>query len=951
MKKILYILAFIFFGLFGVVNEGWSTTYKLTQVTNVSVGNKYVFVHNGYALTGSINQNKVQSTNSYNTTSLIGTESYVWVLESATSGYKIKNPYNSNKYLNNVSKTNMTFDTLSTANWVFTFTDNYALITNTNNNNRFIGETSNNSHEYKAYASSNLEDYNHDILVYRLDEEEYTGTYTITFVNNNTNETYESEPIESGQYDITEVADDYMLWEFDGWGTDSTDYLSVTSRINLTSDTTLYAFFKYGNYGYVLVEREPNAWDGEYLIVNHDSVVAFDGGLSTLDATYDTINVSIENKTIKVNSSTELAQFTITSKTGGYSILSESGKYIGRTTNKNGLDESVNDDYVNTIIFRTSDTIDIVSSNGAHLRFNGNKDQVRFRFFKSDTYTNQKPIQLYKKTLADLYCTNPSNIQMVEWLKDSIKLNINNYDSIKIGDDWELLTTEQDGTHKVYVENLQNKSCTDLVVKTRKDDRTDCINVFKIPIFAGQYNEIDNEDCNVVILKDSIFTPSNGIENKDVMIYPKGTLVIPNGTTYTVNSLTLRKDNNDVPQFKYNGTLNTDKLYFELRTDGTDWRWLTLPDTFNTELVNDPTEVVVKYYDGSIRASNGKGGWQEQWWNDSKHYTKKFAPGEGCIFGIDIPNISKKHIYQIPLTVDSLKNEKSNKRIRIYANIGTSGHLNDYGWNLVGNPYMTSYNIGGDEFDGVLQTDSLIKEMNGDQWTGRWIPSGNKTNLRYIVIPSWDTQEEMDAGGYKQVCLQNGYIIEPFTSFFIQANNDGVLEFTNSNKVSSPSRMKSNANKEVFLQINVGSIKTGCYISNKFTDDYEIGDDMESLYQTYQLINGYKLLYSAINDSIINNGVTVYTTSGNLTLDEKTDVNEFSEINVLYNGHWYDLLHGETLNVSGSFILQAARNQNDTPTGLNETIINAGVKKFIHNGYIYVVRDNETYSILGEKIR
>lgn len=62
--------------------------------------------------------------------------------------------------------------------------------------------------------------------------------------------------------------------------------------------------------------------------------------------------------------------------------------------------------------------IDIVNEGGARLRFNSAKDQMRFRFFKSSTYSAQQPVQLYRldytadvavsaKTFADKFVAAP----------------------------------------------------------------------------------------------------------------------------------------------------------------------------------------------------------------------------------------------------------------------------------------------------------------------------------------------------------------------------------------------------------------------------------------------------------------------------------------------------------------------------------------------------------------
>ena len=148
---------------------------------------------------------------------------------------------------------------------------------------------------------------------------------------------------------------------------------------------------------YVKVTENLTDWSGAYLIVYENGSLAFDGGLTTLDATGNTISVTIENNTIAATETVDAAMFTIAAVEGGYSIRSASGYYIGQTTDDNGLKTSQTMAYANTVSFNDND-IDIVGAVGAHLRFNNASNQSRFRYYKSSTYTNQQPIQLYKKT-------------------------------------------------------------------------------------------------------------------------------------------------------------------------------------------------------------------------------------------------------------------------------------------------------------------------------------------------------------------------------------------------------------------------------------------------------------------------------------------------------------------------------------------------------------------------
>ena len=152
---------------------------------------------------------------------------------------------------------------------------------------------------------------------------------------------------------------------------------------------------------YRKVTSELADYSGDYLIVYEDGNVAFDGSLETLDAASNTQAVTIaEDGTIQLS---EAYEFHIASKEDGYSIQSSSGLYIGKTADSNGLDSKATDEYVNTISYVGDETseMDVVGSGGAHLRYNANSGQDRFRFFKSSSYTGQKAISLYRKVTVE----------------------------------------------------------------------------------------------------------------------------------------------------------------------------------------------------------------------------------------------------------------------------------------------------------------------------------------------------------------------------------------------------------------------------------------------------------------------------------------------------------------------------------------------------------------------
>ena len=145
---------------------------------------------------------------------------------------------------------------------------------------------------------------------------------------------------------------------------------------------------------YVKVTSASDLTDGEYLIVYEDGSKAFNGALTTLDATNNNISVTIVDNKIASTPEVDAATFTISTSAG--TIKSNSGYYIGNTANSNALSSSTETAYTNTISYNGS-SVDIVGSGGAYLRYNSNSDQNRFRYFKSSSYTSQQAIQLYKK--------------------------------------------------------------------------------------------------------------------------------------------------------------------------------------------------------------------------------------------------------------------------------------------------------------------------------------------------------------------------------------------------------------------------------------------------------------------------------------------------------------------------------------------------------------------------
>lgn len=220
------------------VGESVAVTYKLQQVTSVSAGEKYVFVQDTHAFGSTVSNNALQTVEGYKTTGLAGTEAYVWTLETATGGFYMKNvSLTTNKYLNNSSKTNVSFGSASSV-WTFDFTDTDAvLIQNKSNSSRYLGYTTAESYMYKAYATSDMS-YPHAIKVYKLVEETGGGTtpisYTITIDEDIINGSVSASHTSATENTVvTLTATPYDGYEFASWNVTN---VSTGASISVTNN-------------------------------------------------------------------------------------------------------------------------------------------------------------------------------------------------------------------------------------------------------------------------------------------------------------------------------------------------------------------------------------------------------------------------------------------------------------------------------------------------------------------------------------------------------------------------------------------------------------------------------------------------------------------------------------------------------------------------------------------
>lgn len=183
---------------------------------------------------------------------------------------------------------------------------------------------------------------------------------------------------------------------------------------------------------YAKVTEDQEDWSGQYLLVYEDGELALSGSLDPLDAIGNSIAIEIAHDEIEVSDETVAAEITIAKMTGGYSLQTSTGYYIGGKDASTNILVTSSNRILNAISVTQVDTngFDIVS-NDTYLRYNSTSNQIRFRYYKASSASSQKPVALYKKfqrpvgAVAILNTNNSASQATVtsEPVKGTIKLH------------------------------------------------------------------------------------------------------------------------------------------------------------------------------------------------------------------------------------------------------------------------------------------------------------------------------------------------------------------------------------------------------------------------------------------------------------------------------------------------------------------------------------------------
>ena len=502
----------------------------------------------------------------------------------------------------------------------------------------------------------------------------------------------------------------------------------------------------------------------------------------------------------------------------------------------------------------------------------------------------------------------------------------------------------------------------------------------------------------------TIPTDESGIADlatTDVVVTGGTTLTLQAGTT-TINSLTLKGGIQADGSYKMpiinipdNATLKrkSDIIYLDLvvnaknyypfavpfraknGSDKANWDYVGYIDPDLKEAATYRTHFVIKTYDGAKRAENGEN--RDANWVIVNRDTY-LEPGIGYM--ITAMTAGKNTVtMRIPMRVSddwfaggeqTTLNEVTRNQVAVTAYTGKAsdpnngGHQRHAGWNFVANPYLAN-------FAGTNASGSFI---NGEILINKGDYSYGGDDVPYVTIPTYNFEH------YYQVKLSEA-TLSPAYSFFVQVGTDGTMTF---GRQAAPASIAARNAEErpvkmdvdITLSDNHSSDQTGIIISDRYSDAYEIGRDLEKLFGSAYNLSVYTLMADntplAFQALAIRSSMQVIPVGyrapeqGEYTFALNTNTSSIDLLNEQYEqlvlvdyqtGELTNLLiadytfYSERVQSDSRFALYAVPRQN-APTDLPNAIgQDKQAQKIIHNGHLYILRDGNVYNGNGQIVK
>ncbi len=529
----------------------------------------------------------------------------------------------------------------------------------------------------------------------------------------------------------------------------------------------------------------------------------------------------------------------------------------------------------------------------------------------------------------------------------------------------------------------------------------------------------DCSDCNVYVRQGATLTINQTDSVHRLKLEDGARLNVQNGKTISVNTLVLfsEGDQAQTPEINLNTggsiVLRNGELYHDRRIDEERFYWLSLPFdarlkeiSFSNEAANGGLPVYrgsksengrffVKYYDGVGRAADADGGAvKNTYWTHVAPKGTDYTLQAGQGYNIGIGNQKTQYFNGQDYThthrvlrftmrpgntwLAQERNAAGTKTTEVEASTCLlEGNASHAGWNLIGNPYLHTYNTGTVPNDGNIRNGAWKKEKDDiGEWTGWYIlDEGRSTTVPYLTL--YDPSKRKTGEAYTQV-LAASHDLKPFEAVFVQINEGTTINFyaegMNANKPAYMRRLENDApvRTGIVLLGEESADKTGFVLSEEYTKAYEIGADL------VKWTTGGVALYSidSLQRQLAFNGLSEedavtpiplgvsFPAAGEYTfvfdnewyraeqLDTLMliDYQTGEQTNLLYAN--YSVIADEPAMVDNRFaILIRLAKAPQITTDVEHTLEPNQPRKIIRDGQLFILRDKDIFNAVGIKVR
>ena len=620
----------------------------------------------------------------------------------------------------------------------------------------------------------------------------------------------------------------------------------------------------------------------------------------------------------------------------------------------------------------------------------------------------------------------PAELQVVEWKQNSVSVMYTGAGTkytTKVGNNAEsnvqALTSIDHAVYSLSTADLTTATNQPLFI-TIKDDGDATIGAIKLTVPAivsddkNSTSLVTSNDLakatDIVVLDGATLTAgTTKYTYNDIVVYPGGKLVIGQSGKLGMYTLTLRAGSSwgaavyeyKYPEFVLNTTTaysNTSgKINLDYVTTKEQYYTFVAPFAVQTKDIKYPVDIYgnnvaanntgsfeFQYYDGAARAE-GNTGWKVVEEDPTNGAT--LTAGQGYTF-LGMPKKingtrQKYGIHRIPMTVaagTAMTHETTDQTAPLSVRLCDKN--NNSGWNLIGNPYMST--IGGLTNEDI-QVGKLVHttDANGN-WTGgwHWDEETVQSGQRFLVIPSNDGQS------YEAVQASNA-TLPAFKNFFVQISNEGanalIIPVVNRvEKSLAPARYaEEQPEKDVEVAIvleqdEAHSDQMDFLINNIYTEDFERDADFTKMMNATNLnlygVHPYdNLSFVAIDNNTASGSVAIgyqVPQAGEyiLRMSDKPYV-MFDKIEALYvtdhemspeittdimsEPYRFTVAKAETNHTRFTVSITLKANTEDDVTTILENV-DVGKDqpyKFFYQDKLYILRNGIIYDAMGKQVQ